>query len=97
MEDDKWATLMRIGRREIEFLQNISLYCNNIFAFHMHIFTISTLIFRIFNISIKKNTKFMVTSSNHNLPFRIHYKKLQKQNHNSFHHMLMLQTIHTTI
>jgi len=34
----------------------------------------------------------MVISSIHNLLFRIHSKKLQEQNHNSFHHILILQT-----
>jgi len=36
-------------KREISFLQNISLYYNNIFAFHMHIFIVFTLILHIFN------------------------------------------------
>jgi len=48
MEDDKWATLMWIGRHEIEFLHNTSLYYNNRFAFHMHIFNVSILIIHMF-------------------------------------------------
>jgi len=43
---------MIFGRREIEFLQNISHYCNNKFAFHMHTFTIHALILNILNTAI---------------------------------------------
>jgi hypothetical protein len=78
------------GKHEIYFLHNISLYYNNKFAFHMHIFIVSTLILHIFNTTVLWNTIFMVISSNQNLPFIIHYKKLHKQNYNSFHHVLML-------
>ncbi len=39
----------------------------------------------------------MVISYNQNLHLRIHSKKLQKQYYNSFHHILILQKVHTTI
>ncbi len=39
----------------------------------------------------------MVISNNYNFHFRIRCKKLQKQNYNSFHHIMILQKIHTTI
>ncbi len=39
----------------------------------------------------------MVISYNQNLHFKIHCKKLQKINYNSFHHIMILQKIHTTI
>jgi len=56
-------------------LQNISLYYNNIFAFHMHIFIVYALILHIFNMPIHWNTKFMVISSNQNIPFIIKNSK----------------------
>jgi hypothetical protein len=37
----------------------------------------------------------MVISYNQNLHFNIHYEQLQEQDYNSFHHILLLQKIHT--
>jgi hypothetical protein len=37
----------------------------------------------------------MLNAYNQNLYFRIHYKKIQKQDYNSFHHNLTLKEIHT--
>jgi hypothetical protein len=57
----------------------------------MPMFTIFVLIFNKLNIIIHSNITFMVIAYNHNLHFIIHYKKLQKQDYNSFHHNLTLQ------
>jgi hypothetical protein len=45
---------------KFQFLQTISHYCNNIFAFHMHVFTISILSFNKLNITIHFLIIFMV-------------------------------------
>jgi hypothetical protein len=65
------------------------------FAFHMHMFTISILNFYKLNTTIHSNIKFIVITYNQNLHFKIHCNKLQKQDYNSFHHNLILQKIHT--
>jgi hypothetical protein len=57
----------------------------------MHMFTIPILSFNKLNIIIHSNIKFMVIAYNQNLHFRIYYKKLQKQDYNSFHHNMILQ------
>ncbi len=80
---------------KFKFLQNISHYYNNIFAFHMFMFTIFVLSFNKFNITIHSNIRFMVIAYNQNLHFRIHYKKFPKQYYNSFHLNLTLKEIHT--
>jgi hypothetical protein len=80
---------------KFKFLLNISHYCNNTYAFLMPMFTIFVLNLNKFNTIIHSNIKFMVIAYNQNLHFRIHCKKLQKQNYNSFHHNLILQKIHT--
>jgi hypothetical protein len=49
---------------KFKFLQNISHYYNNIFAFHMHMFTISVLSFNKLNITIHSNIRFMVITYN---------------------------------
>jgi hypothetical protein len=67
---------------KFKFLQNISHYYNNIFAFHMPMFTISILSLNKLNNTIHSNIRFMVITCNHNLHFKIHYKKLQKQDYN---------------
>jgi hypothetical protein len=82
---------------KFKFLQNISHYCNNIFSFHMPMFIIFVLSFNKPNTTVHSKIKFMVIAYNQNLHFRIHYKKLQKQYYNSFHHNLTLQKIHTKI
>jgi hypothetical protein len=56
----------------------------------MHVFTIYVLSLNKLNTTIHSNIKFMVITYNQNLHFIIHYKKLQKQNYNSFHHNLTL-------
>jgi hypothetical protein len=43
-----------------KFLQNISHYYNNKFAFHMHIFTIFILSLNKLNTTIHSNIRFMV-------------------------------------
>jgi hypothetical protein len=58
-----------------KFLQNISHYYNNIFAFHMHMFTILVLNLYKLDTTIHFNIIFMVIAYNPNLHFRIHYKK----------------------
>jgi hypothetical protein len=80
---------------KFKFLHNISHYCNNIFAFHMSMFTIFILSLNKFDIIIHSNIKFMVIVYNQNLHFKIHCKKLHKQDYNSFHHNLRLEKIHT--
>jgi hypothetical protein len=67
------------------------------FAFHMDKFIIPALILNILNIAIHYNTIFIVISYNQNLHFKMHCKKLKKQDYNSFHHILILHKIHTTI
>jgi hypothetical protein len=61
----------------------------------MHMFTILVLSLNKFNTTIHSNIKFMVIAYNQNLHFKIHCKKLDKQNYNSFHHNLRLQKNHT--
>jgi hypothetical protein len=80
---------------KFKFMHNISHYCNNKFAFHMLMFTISILSPNQHNITIHSNIRFMDIAYDQNLHFRIHYKKFQKQDYNSFHHNLTLQEIHT--
>jgi hypothetical protein len=80
---------------KFKFLQNISHYYNNIFAFHMFMFTIYVLSFNKFNSTIHSNIRLMVITYNQNLHFKIHYKKFQTQDYNSFHHNLTLEEIHT--
>ncbi len=80
---------------EFKFLQNISHYCNNKFAFHMHMFIFFVLNFNKLNITIRSYMRFMVITYNQNLHFIIHCKKPQKQYYNSFHHNLILHKIHT--
>ncbi len=63
---------------KFKFMQNISHYCNNIFAFHMPMFIISILSLNKLNITIHSNIIFMVIAYNQNLHFRIHCKKLHK-------------------
>jgi hypothetical protein len=76
---------------KLKFQQNISHYYNNIFSFHMFMFTISVLSLDKLNTTIHSNIRFMVIVYNQNLHFKIHYNKLQKQDYNSFHHNLTLQ------
>jgi hypothetical protein len=49
---------------KFKFLQNISHYCNNIFAFHMRMFTIYVVSFDKVNTTIHSNIKFMVIAYN---------------------------------
>jgi len=49
---------------KFKFLQNISHYYNNIFAFHMHMFTIYILSLNKLNTTIHSNIKFMVIAYN---------------------------------
>jgi hypothetical protein len=60
-----------------------------------HIFIISVLNLNKLNTTIHSNIRFMIITNNQNLHFKIHCKKVQKQNYNSFHHNLILQKIHT--
>jgi hypothetical protein len=80
---------------KFKFLHNISQYYNNIFAFYMPMFTILILSLNKLNTKIHSNIKFMVIVCNQNFHFKIHCKKLHKQNYNSFHHILTLLKIHT--
>jgi len=80
---------------KFKFLQNISHYYNNEIAFHMPMFTISILSLNKLNIIIHSNIRFMIIAYNQNFHFRIHYKRLYKQDYNSFHHNLTLHEIHT--
>ncbi len=57
-------------------------------------FTIHVLSLNKLNTTIHSKTRFMVIAYNQNLYFIIHYKKLQKQDYNSFHHSLILQKNH---
>jgi len=67
-----WRNLVEV---KFKFLQNISHYCNNRFAFHMPMFIIFVLSFNKLNITIHFNIKFMVIAYNQNFHFIIHYKK----------------------
>jgi hypothetical protein len=49
---------------KFKFLQNTSHYYNNIFAFHMHMFTISILSLNKLNTTIHSNIIFMVITYN---------------------------------
>jgi hypothetical protein len=59
--------------------------------YNMHTFTISALILNTHNSTIHLNTRFMVISYNHNLYFKIQCRKIQRQDYNSFHYILILQ------
>jgi hypothetical protein len=74
---------------KFKFLQNISHYYHNRFAFHMHMFIIFILSLNKLNTTIHSNIRFLVIAYNQNLHFGIHCKKLQKQDYNSFHHNLI--------
>jgi hypothetical protein len=63
---------------KFKFLQNISHYCNNIFAFHMPMFTIFVLSLNKLNTAIHSNIKFMGISYNQNMHFKIHYTKISR-------------------
>jgi hypothetical protein len=80
---------------KLKFLQNVSHYYNNIFAFHVAMFIIFVSSLNKLNITIHSNIRFMVIAYNQNMHFKIHCKKLHKQDYNSFHHNLTLQKIHT--
>ncbi len=80
---------------KFKFLQNISHYYNNRFAFHMHMFIVPILSLNKLNITIHSNIRFMVIAYNQNLYLKIHCKKLHKQDYNSFHHNMILHKIHT--
>jgi hypothetical protein len=73
---------------KFKFLQNISNYYNNIFAFHMHVFTIFVLSFSKLNATIHSNIKFMVIAYNQNLHFRIHCKN--SRNNITIHFIIIL-------
>jgi hypothetical protein len=49
---------------KFKFLENISHYYNNIFAFHVHVFTICVLNFNKLNTIIHSNIGFMVIAYN---------------------------------
>jgi len=57
----------------------------------MHTFTIFAIILNTPNSIVHSNTKFVVISYNQNLQFKIQCRKIQKQNYNLFHHILILQ------
>jgi len=61
---------------KFKFLQNISHYYNNRFAFHMLMFIIFVLSLNELNTTIHSNIRFMVIAYNHNFHFKIHLKKL---------------------
>jgi hypothetical protein len=92
MKEGPGVKLVRLSPLKVE---NYSHYYNNIFAFHMHMFIISILSFNKLNTTIQSNIRFMVIAYNQNLHFGIHWKKLHKQDYNSFHRNLTLQKIHT--
>jgi hypothetical protein len=58
-------------------------------------FTIYVLNLNKLNTTIHSHIRLMVIAYNQNLHFEIHYKKLQKQYYNPFHHNLTLQKNHT--
>jgi hypothetical protein len=64
----------RVIKVKFKFLLDISHYCNNGFAFHMHMFIIFVLILNKINTTIHSNIWFMVIAYNLNLHFRIHCK-----------------------
>jgi hypothetical protein len=60
---------------KFKFLQNISHFYNNIFAFHKHVFIIYVLSFNNLNIIVRPHIIFIIIAYNHNLHFIIHCKK----------------------
>jgi hypothetical protein len=62
-------------KMKFKFLQNISHYYNDRFAFPMPVFIISILSFNKFNIAIHSNIRFMVIAYNQHLHSRIQYEK----------------------
>jgi hypothetical protein len=56
--------LLCVVEVKFKFLQNISQYYNNKFAFHMPMFTISILSFNKLNTTIHSNMRFMVIAYN---------------------------------
>jgi hypothetical protein len=74
---NSWVELIEV---KFKFLQNISHYYNNVFAFHMPMFTIFVLSLNKLNTMIHSNIRFMVIAYNQNLHFIIHYKKNSKNN-----------------
>ncbi len=60
-------------------------------------FTIYVLSVNKLNIIIHSHIRFLVIAYSQNLHFRIHCKKLHKQEYNSFHHNLVLQKIHLEV
>ncbi len=61
----------------------------------MHMFIVHVLSLNKLNTTIHSNIGFMVIAYNQNLHFKMHCKKLQIQNYNSFPPNLILQKIHT--
>jgi hypothetical protein len=55
-----WYLVVHMVEMILKFLQNISHYCTNIFAFHMHMFIIHVLSFNKLNTIIHSNIIFMV-------------------------------------
>jgi hypothetical protein len=74
---------------KFKFMQNISYYCNNRFAFHMFMFIIFVLSLNKLNITIHSNIRFMVIAFNHNLHLKIHLKN--SRNNITIHHNLTPQ------
>jgi hypothetical protein len=65
-------TLQKVQRMvdvKFKFLQHISHYNNNKFAFHMPMFIIYVLSFNKFNTTIHSNIRFMIIAYNQNLHF----------------------------
>jgi hypothetical protein len=57
-------TCQKMVKVKFKFLQNISHYYNNIFSFHMHMFTIFVLILNKLNTTIHSNIRCMVIVEN---------------------------------
>jgi hypothetical protein len=60
---------------KFKFLQNISHYYNNIFAFHMHMFVVFVLNFNKLNIRTHSHIIFVIIAYSQHLHFKIHFKK----------------------
>jgi hypothetical protein len=70
------SSINKLIEMKFKLLKTISHYYNNIFAFHMPMFTSYVLSLNKLNTIIHSNIIFIIIPYNQNLDFRIHYKKL---------------------
>jgi hypothetical protein len=85
------------GINEFNAYKIIPHYCNNVFALQMYTFTIFALIFNTLNSPFIKTPHSRIFHITEICTLKYIVKKLQKQDFNSFHNVLLLHQIHTTI